>query len=295
MLQLAVRLGPELSRVQHRLAVGVQCVDPLTGRPLLAPLRVRLLTLGPLVAHIDLQPKGGGRYALVDAGAFARLWDRCTRPGAVLPRTLDLLAHEALATPRTTEGELPHRVGPRRVTMNLVETAPAAPDPAFRPRPLPSRANTLTLRLHPGPGHPFDGSGTLLRGRVRLGSSEANARPARWARLVASKGAAVLGMAQADERGEFALLLRYPAGLLAPATPSAADAQIDLLVAARRTPPPHSFPFDDLSPEPAAVVAADADPLAELPAAYDRRVTVPRTLVFGRLNGGPDYDFLLAP
>ncbi len=292
---LAVSLGPELARVQHRLALGVQCVEALTGRPLLAPLRLTLLRLGPLEAGLELQPKGGGRYSLVDTGRFAVLWNRCTEPGRTLPRGVDLLAHEGPPRVPLRESEQPHQHGPRRVAMTLAETVPPAPDPLFRPRPLPGRDNLLTLRLFPGPNYPHAGGGTLLRGRVRLGTNEADAKPARWARLVAMKGASLLGCTQADERGEFALLLRYPAGLLAPATPHASDGQIDLHVAARRTPPAHVTAFDDLSPEPAAVVAADANPLAELPASYDRRVAVQRTLVFGRTHSGADFDFLLAP
>ncbi len=298
---LVVSAGPELARVQHRLAVGVQCVDMRSGQPLLAPLQVRLLAIGPLRAELALQPKGNGRYSLPDAGAFARLWDRCTRPDDPLPRTLDLLVHEALpgslAHP-ATEADTAHRTGPRRVLMTLAETTPALPTPGFRPRPLPGRESTLTWRLFAGPNHGHDGSATVLRGQVQLGTSAADARPARWARLVATRGSAVLGHTQADERGEYALLLRYPAGLLAPATPSAADAQIELHIAARRSPPPHRQPFDDLSAEPAGAVSSEAPTLPELlnlPAAYDRRVQLPRTVVFGRINGGPEYQHLLPP
>ncbi len=292
---LLVSAGPELARVGHRLAVGVQCVDALSGQPLLVPLQVRLLALGPLAAGLALQAKGEGRYSLPDAGAFARLWDRCTRLDDPLPRTLDLLVHETLPGPQAHEADAPHRAGPRRVLMNLAETTPALPTPGFRPRPLPGRESTFTMRLFPGPNHGFDASATVLRGRVQLGTSAADARPARWARLVATRGSAVLGHTQADERGEYALLLRYPAGLLAPATPSPADAQIELHIAARRNPPAHSAPFDDLSAEPAAVVALEGPPLADLPTAYDRRVSVARSLVFGRINSGPAYEHLLPP
>lgn len=292
---LLISAGPELARVQHRLAVGVQCIDALSGQPLLAPLQLRLLALGPLAAGLLLQPKGEGRYSLPDAGAFARLWDRCTRLDDPLPRTLDLLVHETLPSPAATEAEAPHRAGPRRVLMSLAETEPALPTPGFRPRPRPGRESTLALRLFPGPNHGFDASATVLRGRVQLGTSAANARPARWARIVATRGSAVLGHTQADERGEYALLLRYPAGLLAPATPSPADAQIDVHIAARRNAPLHRGPFDDLSPEPASVASLDPLPLADLPAAYDRRVTVARTVVFGATNSGPAHEHLLPP
>jgi hypothetical protein len=178
--------------------------------------------------------------------------------------------------------------------MVLAETAPDEPDPDFRPRPRPSRANTLVLRLFPGPAYSFTGGGTLLRGRVQTGLAD-DPQPARWARLVARKGTALLGAAQADERGEYALLLRYPPGLLAPATPSPNDGRINLTVAARSDPGAHESPFDDLASEPAAVVAVDANPLANLPAGYDLRTTVQRTVVFGRVHSGPDLDFLLPP
>ncbi len=293
MTELVVTLGAEMSRVQHRLAVGVQVVDTLSGRPLLAPLHVRLLQIGPLQAELPLLSKGGGRYSLADTGAFARLWDRTTEPGRLLPRTLDLIAHEAKPGRRwheVREGELPHRHGPRRVRLQLDETL----DP--RPRPAASRANTLVMRLFPGPAYPFDGGATLLRGRVQLRQPPPLAPlPARWARLVATKGGRVVGATQADERGEYALLLRYPAGLLAPATPAATDGDIQLHVAARSAPPAHRQPFDDLSTELGPVAALDTDPLADMPANYDLSVTLPRTLNLGRPHSGPDYDFLLPP
>jgi hypothetical protein len=284
-IALRVELGPELSQVQHRIALGVQCVEALTGRPLLAPLRLTLKTIGPLAANLPLQAKGGGRYSLVDAGAFARLWNRCTEPGRLLPRTLDLLAHEDVAS----EDLAPHRHGPRRVLITLASTAEA------RPRPAASRQNTFQLRLFPGPSYPFDGGATLLRGRVQLPDPPRAPKPARWARLVAVKAGRVVGATQADERGEYALLLRYPAGLIAPATPHVDDGAIELRVAARGAPPAHQLPFDDLAAEDVALAALDADPWANLPAGYDRRRIVARTLQLGRPHSGPDFDFLLAP
>jgi hypothetical protein len=282
---MLLSLGPEMSRVQSRMALGVQCLDALNGRPCLQALSVRLLSLGPLTANLELQAKGGGRFSLAFSGRFAQLWRRTTEPGRLLPRDLDLLVHEQAAS----EASAAHRVGPRRLSVQLALSANA------RPLPLAGSANTFNLRLLAGPNHPFDGGATLLRGRVRLGTNETNARAARWARLVAVKGGRLLGFAQADERGEYALLLRYPAGLLAPASPHADDGDISLTVAARRAPPAHTTPFDDLSPEPAVLAALDADPLANLPAAYNRRVTVARSLRLGASHSGPDFDFLLAP
>lgn len=280
-MSLAISLGTEMERIEHFIAVGLQVVDALTARPLLVPLRVRLLTLGPLVANLDLQAKGGGRYSLVDRGAFARLWDRTTEPGRLLPRGLDLLLHEEASA----EALAPHRASPRRLGLQLLETG------AARPRPAPDRANAPTVRLWPGAAYAFDGGATLLRGRVRRNT--AGQAPARWARVIASRGGRVLGMAQADERGEYALALRYPAGLLAPASPAASDGDVRLDVFARSAPPAHKKPFDDLSVEPAGVAAADSDPVADRPAAYDRQATVTRRLVFGRSHSGPDFDFLL--
>jgi hypothetical protein len=212
-------------------------VDALTQRPLLQPLRVRLLAIGPLKADLDLQAKGSGRYSLVDAGAFARLWNRTTEPGRLLPRTLDLRLTELAPD----EASAAHRASPRRLSLDLIETA------APRPRPAPERGNAPTVRLWPGPAYAFDGGATLLRGRVQRNT--AGQPPARWARLIATRAGRVVGMAQADERGEYALALRYPAGLLAPTSPSASDGDVRLDVFARSTPPPHDKPFDDLSAE----------------------------------------------
>ncbi|HEY8877830.1 MAG TPA: hypothetical protein VIN03_09725 [Roseateles sp.] len=280
-MSLVVSLGPELERIEHFIAVGLQVVDALTLRPLLVPLRVRLLAIGPLKADLDLQSKGGGRYSLVDAGAFARLWNRTTEPGRLLPRSLDLLLSEA----SSDEASAPHRASPRRLSLALVETA------APRPRPAPNRANAPTVRLWPGAAYAFDGGATLIRGRVSRNS--AGQPPARWARIVATRAGRVLGMAQADERGEYALALRYPAGLLAPTSPSASDGDVRLDVFARSAPPAHAKPFDDLSAEPAAIAAADADPVTNRPAAYDLQANASPTLVFGRTHSGPTFDFLL--
>lgn len=280
-MSLVISLGPELERIEHFIAVGLQVVDALTTRPLLVPLRVRLLAIGPLKADLDLQAKGSGRYSLVDAGAFARLWNRTTEPGRLLPRTLDLLLREE----SFDEATAPHRASPRRLSLDLLETA------APRPRPAPDRANAPTVRLWPGAAYAFDGGATLIRGRVRR--NRAGQPPARWARIVATRAGRVLGMAQADERGEYALALRYPAGLLAPGSPSGSDGDVQIDVFARSAPPAHLKPFDDLSAEPALVAASDTDPIANRPAAYDLQASAPRRLNFGQLHSGPNFDFLL--
>ena len=278
MSALLVSLGAELSRVQHRLGVGIQLLDQLTGRALLAPLRVRLLGIGTQRRELDLQPKGNGRYSLADSGEFARLWNATTAP-----RTLDLLVHEARpGQPQAPEAELPHAHGPRRVQALLLEADE---------RPAPRRENLLQLALMPGPAYPFLGGATLLRGRVQRQTAD-GPQAARWARLVAFKNGRLLGSSQADERGDYALLLRYPPGLLAPATPSASDGEIELRVAARGTPPPHRLPFDDIEPEQLAGLDAP-DPWAALPAAYGLRVTLPRTLSLGQSHSGPAFDFVL--
>lgn len=278
MNSLLISAGAEMSRVQHRLGVGMQLLDQLTGRALLAPLRVRLLAIGTVRHELALQPKGNGRYSLADAGEFARLWS-----AAAAPRMLDLLVHEARGGQALPpEAELPHAHGPRRVSALLLEAGG---------RPAPRRENLLQLALMPGPAYPFLGGATLLRGRVQRQTAD-GPQPARWARLVAFKNGRLLGSTQADERGDYALLLRYPPGLLAPATPSASDGEIELRIAARDAPPAHRLPFDDIEPEPLATLD-HPDPWAALPAAYGLRVTLPRTLSLGQSHSGPAFDFVL--
>lgn len=278
MTALLISAGAELSRVQHRLGVGVELLDPLSGRALPAAMRVRLLGIGTLRCELALQPKGNGRYSLADTGEFARLWS-----AAAAPRTLDLLVHEARPGQALVgEAELPHAHGPRRVSALLLEAGG---------RPAPRAENLLRLALLPGPAYAFPGGATLLRGRVQR-QSATGPQAARWARLVAFKNGRLLGCSQADERGDYALLLRYPPGLLAPATPAASDGEIELRVATRGAPPAHRLPFDDVERESLAALDGP-DPWAALPAAYGLRVTLPRTLRLGQSHSGPAFDFLL--
>ncbi len=275
MSALLVSLGAELSRVQHRLGVGLQLLDALSGRPLVTPMAVSLRGIGSLPAfRLALQAKGEGRYSLADAGEFARHWS-----AAAAPRVLDLWMHEA---GNGSEAQRPHALGPRRVQALLLEDGG---------RPAPRRENLLRIPLLPGPAYPFPAGATLVRGRVRRQTTD-GPLPARWARLHAFKSGRLLGSTQADERGDYALLLRYPPGLLAPATPSTGDGEIELRIAARDAPPVHQDPFDDLEPEPLAALEA-LDPWAALTAAYGLRVTLPRALSLGRSHSGPDFDFLL--
>lgn len=273
MSELLLSLGAEMSRVQHRLGVGLQLIDALNGRPLAMPMDVSLRGIGPLPAfRLALQAKGEGRYSLADASEFARRWSAATAP-----RMLDLWIHEP-----GSEAQSPHALGPRRVQATLLEAGG---------RPAPRRENLLRIPLLPGPAYPFPAGATLVRGRVQRQTADGRL-PARWARLHAFKNGRLLASSQADERGDYALLLRYPPGLLAPATPAASDGEIELRIAARGAPPAHHDPFDDLEPEP--LVDLDTlDPWAALPAAYGLRVTLPRTLSLGRSHSGPDFDVLL--
>lgn len=274
MSALAISLGAELSRVQHRLGVGLQLIDALSGRPLATTMDVSLRGIGLLPAfRLALQPKGEGRYSLADAGEFARRWT-----AAAAPRRLDLWIREAGGS----EAQCLHALGPRRVQATLLEADG---------RPAPRRENLLRIPLLPGPAYPFPAGATLVRGRVQRQTAN-GPLPARWARLHAFKNGRLLASSQADERGDYALLLRYPPGLLAPTTPAAGDGEIELRVAARGAPPDPHEPFDDLEPEP--LVDLDLpDPWAALPAAYGLRVTLPRTLSLGRSHSGPDFDVLL--
>ena len=82
---------------------------------------------------------------------------------------------------------------------------------------------------------------------------------------------------------------------MSPLLPAADDAQVTLTAYGRSAPPVHTAPYDDLAAELSAVVAADASPVADLPAPYNRQVAVARTLVFGAVQRGPDFELLLPP
>ncbi|WP_127500920.1 hypothetical protein [Actinoplanes solisilvae] len=171
-------------RVLHRLALGVEPFDAMTGARAGSAVRVgREVTTRPrrrrpasvldLVTArptLELEGSGNGRFKLRhQPGVGDRVLLRVDDPG--------------------------RRWVPRRFDVELWTSADAGPA-------IPVAARTLQPRLLPGAAwNPPRGS-TCVRGRVSWAG-----RPVRWPRLVATEGDANVGWAHGDENGEFLLVV----------------------------------------------------------------------------------------
>jgi len=196
-------VGP--APVLHRLALGVECLDAITGRRMRTDVAVgrevdtRLL---PRVHDLgwpctEFESKGIGRAQLrLDA----------TTPTTVRLRLVDPL----------------RRVVPRRFDLPLW-TLPEIL--AAGPSGVPARSRLLRPWLWPASGAVLPYGTTVVRGTVRSVGG-----PVRWARLTAVRPAdGPVGHGHADDRGEF-LVVITDTGSLPPPAPSTLD--IDLVVTA---------------------------------------------------------------
>jgi hypothetical protein len=226
-------------RVFHRLALGVEPIDALTGLRAVGGLRVgrevttrrRTKSLGstksldPLLdSPVVYLETTGGRFKLRhDRGVRDRVTIRIDHPG--------------------------RRWVGRRFDVELwsraeVEAADADPPTgAF----IPIAARLLRPSLLPGSAWAPPRGATGVRGRVLRGG-----KPVRWPRVVARDAAgALLGWTHGDDRGEF-LLLVTNLGTLPPPAPSGLDIRLTVHVPAQ---PPAVDPRDptaDLVVEPIA-------------------------------------------
>lgn len=214
--------------VLHRLALGVECLDAVSGSRVRVEARVDRevdplhlppdLRAGPPL--VPLERRGVGRSLLrfdhatpVTTPVILRIWDPARR-----------LVARRFAVPLWT----------------LTEVVAADAVPPV----VPAASRTLRPGLFPGSAGLVPRGATVVRGRVELG----NGKPARWARIRAERtGDVTIGHAHADERGEFVLVL-LDTGTLPPPAPSELD--VDLVVTA---------------PDPTALpVSTERDPLADL-------------------------------
>ena len=205
-------VGP--APVLHRLALGVECVDAVTGRRVTTEVEVgrevdpRRLPRGfdPQWPCLPLESQGIGRSQLrfdhaTPTAVRLRLVDRRRR---FVPRRLDL--------PLWTLAEI--------LAAEASSSAVSAAARVLRPWLWPASAAGLP------------GGATVVRGVVRAGDD-----PVRWARLTAVRpGDGPVGRGHADERGEF-LVLVTGTGSLPPPAPSILD--VDLVVTA---PDPNAAP-----------------------------------------------------
>jgi hypothetical protein len=151
----------------------------------------------------------------------------------------------------------------------------------LNPPVVPAESRLLRPWLAPGSGYRLPRGSTSIRGRV----TRADRSPARWARLTAlGPGNQLVGWTQADDRGEF-LLMIDSAGTLPPPAPSTLP--VDLVVTAASPAPlppdPDTDQFADLvieqltrSASPPAPQDLDSDLLRgrAMPAGYQANTAV---------------------
>jgi len=165
----------------HRLALGIELLDPVRGGRVYRPIAASIEAVVPPVPSIQRH----------DSCLFALIYSDNVRT----PLTLRL------------DDPLRHYV-PRRLVVPIATEADAtAGDPPTNP--LPASMRSWRPALFPGAAYDVTGSATGLRGRV-----EVNGEPLRWARIEATVPGSPEGTppfrAHGDDRGEFLLIVADP-------------------------------------------------------------------------------------
>lgn len=294
----------EVSRVVHRLALGVQWLDALTQMPVAGDWVNDLEAIGtrPGLQRFERHPQA--RHALRHAGRLAKV--------------LRLAAAEKVAVPPATPADDPtncvvrafarrdprhdsyrsdndprHYV-PRRLSLTPAQTGGVPPA---------SLANIRRAWLWPGAAYPLAANASAIRGCVRRGPSLANAQPARWARLVVTRPGAgpadfatesKLAWGHGDDRGEFLIVLGTPAVPGGVVLPPAIALRLWVFLGT-----PAFSAADPLASLPLEVAGGDADNDVlrgtAIPAGYVlQSAFVDLTLCPGESLGVNDADLLFA-
>lgn len=224
-------LGPENTRavehVRHRLALGVQWLDALTGQPAGGRWVSELDAIGPRAITRRFTFHALARHSLVHVGRLAAILVKAaaekvaTPPAAAVddPTNFKLSAWGDITEPTSgyATGNDPRRFVPRRLSLTPVQAGGVPTDTA---------QNIRFAQLWPGAAYPVQGGSTVLRGRIRRGTP---ALPVAWARVVITRPNSTpnfstetpLGHAHGDDRGEFLAVLgpaAVPGGVALPAT-----------------------------------------------------------------------------
>lgn len=235
-------VGP--ADVLHRLALVVECVDSVMERRLGTQVKIGrevsplLLPRGypPGWPCLDLIPRGPGR------GMILFDWRTPTKPVRI-----------RIADPA-------RRYVPRRFELPLWTLAEIVAAEATPPV-VPAASRLLRPSLSPGTAYQAARGTTAIRGRVASGGTGV-----RWARLTAiGPGPQAVGWAQADERGEF-LLVIADTGTLPPPAPS--ELTVDLTVIApapAAAQPPAQSAGDQSAADPYADLVVEALPRSANP------------------------------
>ncbi|MGG5820916.1 hypothetical protein [Falsiroseomonas sp. HW251] len=294
MSDAARMLTPEnvrvVSELRHRLALGLDCRDAVSGLAAGGPLVAELESIGPFAFTPDrrLDAHGGTRFALAWAGRVRRLMDLAVQRGVAGDWVVRLHADAAGANARWDARRDARRHVPRRLKLRPTLAAGV---------PVTGRANARACRLFPGATFPLIGAATALRGRVMHDATT----PMPWARVIATMPAnqqnlpqaRVVGRGMADDRGDYLLVLG-PRAVSGAQLPPAA--QIRLWAFGPATPPPLDGP-DPLAGLPVEDAGETADgPVLRgeaIPPAFTRSVSRIVALPFSTVVSGADATLTL--
>lgn len=244
-------------RVYHRLALGVEPLDALTGRR-------------PVGVQVIREDAPRGPQLLESTGTRFKL-----RHGPGVRQRVTLRVDDP------ARRWVPRRFQVALWTLADVEAADA--DPPAGPA-IPVEARTLRPWLLPGAAWSPPRGTTGVRGRVLDAG-----RPAPWPRIVArDAGGALLGWAHGDDRSEF-LLVVTTLGTLPPPAPSTLDIHLTVHIpaAAQTDPPLEPVPRTLTPPAPGTadeVLAGRAVPAGYRTSSAPAPVTVTVGEVLAPLN-----------
>lgn len=209
----------EVSRVGHRLALGVQWLDANMQLPASGVLVTELEALGsrPLAQRLELHPLA--RHAVRWAGRVGKLLEIAAEEKDNAPPAdpaddptnfvLRCYAQRGLPVDSYRTDQDPRRYVPRRLALTPAQTGgepPVALD------------NVRQAWLWPGAAYPLGANATALRGCIRRGADLATADIVPWGRVVVTRPMNIhappnfaqerqVGWAHGDDRGEFLVLL----------------------------------------------------------------------------------------
>jgi hypothetical protein len=282
-------VGP--ADVLHRLALGVEALDSVTGNPVATPVRVGQevpprMRPQPVGFEgqwpcLDFETNGTARYKL--------------RHGIGGPNRVKVNADGSPSSIVVRIHDPWRRFVPRRFRIPVwTRLELEAGDPAIGGPP-PGAYVAMASRLvrpvlFPGSAYPVSRGTTVIRGRVVR-----DGRPVRWPRVIARVGGVASGVAHGDERGEFLLMLSNEWTLLA-APPST----IDVNLTVRAVPPANGPQVDPDDPLADLVVENVNRPLAvdgalsgtgTPPGYQDYAVPAPVEVTVGKLTKLPPIVF----
>lgn len=198
----------QVSDIGHRLAMGVQWREALSGQAARGSWLTDLEAIGPRPLAQRFTAHAQGRHALLHRGPLARLLaagahDKGLVPPATVaadPTNFVLLGHSP---------GLARRYVPRRLSLTPVQTGGVPPA---------TLDNIRTAWLWPGADGAVPANATVVRGRIRRVDGMGVARPVAWARVTITRPALALpppdfdaepqvAWAHGDDRGEFLAVL----------------------------------------------------------------------------------------